>query len=52
MSEPPAGMRQYAKMLRELYVALRQEGFTAEQAMSLLNTNILAHANPPKEEDE
>lgn len=41
--EPPADMRQFASVMRGMYVAFIQEGFTTKEAMGILSSVILAN---------
>ena len=40
--EPSADMREFAKHLRQMFVALKLEGFTEQQAMSVIGTTLAA----------
>jgi hypothetical protein len=40
--EPRADIRQFAKAMREMYVALQQEGFTVHEAMTIIAQVIAA----------
>lgn len=40
--EPRAEIRQFAGGMREIYVALQQEGFTAAEAMHIVGVTISA----------
>lgn len=45
--EPAAAVRQFARTMREMYVALVQEGFTEQQSMSAITTVIQSVIKPP-----
>lgn len=49
--EPNASMRQGAKMVRELFVALVQEGFTERQALSLVRDILQASIESATEQE-
>ena len=40
--EASAGMRTLARMLRDMYVALRQEGFTRDEAVAIIGQTVQA----------
>lgn len=40
--EPAAEQRKFAAILRQMYVALVQEGFTSAEAMQIIGTTIAA----------
>jgi hypothetical protein len=40
--EASAGMRQMARMLRDMFVALRQEGFTRDEAVAIIGQTVQA----------
>ncbi len=42
MTEPSADLRQLASALRQMYVALTNEGFSEREALSVLGTVIAA----------
>ncbi|MGH1490556.1 MAG: hypothetical protein ACRBK7_14395 [Acidimicrobiales bacterium] len=47
--EPSAEMRKMARHIREVYVALLSEGFSAPEALSITGTLLAAHiSRPPK----
>lgn len=41
--EPSADMREFARMVREMYVALIKEGFSVIEAMGILATVITSN---------
>lgn len=41
--EPSADMRELANNLRQMYVALTGEGFTAQEALTIIGQAITAH---------
>lgn len=41
--EPRAELRAFASALREMYAALQQEGFTPNEAMTILGTTIASN---------
>lgn len=45
--EASAEMRQWARMMRDLYAALVAEGFTEPQALTLLSDTVAAAMRPP-----
>lgn len=51
--EPNAELRSLAKFQFQMFVALRQEGFTEQQALTIIGQYIAASAisRPPKEDD-
>lgn len=42
--EPAAEWRQYAAILHGIYLALVQEGFTEQQALTLIGQALIANA--------
>ncbi len=44
-TEPSADLRQMASFLRQMYVALINEGFTEREAVAVLGTVIAAHVH-------
>lgn len=42
MEEPPADMRQAAKISRDMFVALCNAGFTEQQALQIIGFSIIA----------
>lgn len=38
--EPRAELRQFARAMREIYVAMQQEGFTEAEAMQIVGVTI------------
>jgi hypothetical protein len=44
--EPSSDMRQLAKSLRDIYQALVLEGFTADEALTIIGHEIVANAKP------
>lgn len=50
--EPSADARVSARAMRDLFLALRQEGFTEAQALSILGSSIAAAALTRGEEEK
>ncbi len=42
--EPSSDLRQFASLIRQLYVALTNEGFTDDEAMTIVLSVIARHA--------
>lgn len=42
--EPAADLRELANMLHQTYVALTQEGFTEQQALTIIGQILSAHS--------
>lgn len=52
LTEPPAFMRAFAKHTKNLYIALRKEGFSEKQTMTLLAeviSSTFSNVTPPEE---
>lgn len=47
--EASADMRQFARLLRDMYVGLVAEGFTVGEALTIIGKTIAANT-PPREE--
>lgn len=43
MTEPSADLRQFASCLRQMFVALRNEGFSEREALAVLGTVVAAN---------
>lgn len=42
MTEPSADLRQFASFLRQMFVALRNEGFSEREALVILGSTVTA----------
>lgn len=48
--EPPADMRAFARVLRQMFVALEQEGFTTVEAIAIVGHVIAANTGTSRPE--
>lgn len=47
--EPSAELRQAANAMRQMFIALTNEGFTAQQALTIIGQMLAANTNKDKQ---